>query len=122
MDTSADKLSESPIRPSISRAPGLALSAAQATLLQHAFADNDEIFVEQEFHSGYSGAAAYLTSRTHQAPVVVKLAHPLELEREARAYREFVEQTAPQNTARLQGDLLKSTDGQLGLITYTFAG
>ena len=103
-------------------APGLGLNAAQATLLQHAFADNDEIFVEQEFHSGYSGAAAYLISRAHQAPVVVKLAHPLELEREARAYREFVEHTAPQNTAGLQGNLLKSTDSQLGLITYTFAG
>lgn len=109
-------------QPRIRRAPGIVLTAQQEALLQQRFTPYAEIFAEQSFHSGYSGAAVYLVSRDPDAPVVVKFAHPFELQREVAAYTELVERTAPQNTARLQGDLLTGADGQLGLIVYSFAG
>ena len=108
--------------PTIGRMPNTALTQVQERLLRRAFAGSAEIFVEQTFRSGYSGAFAYLVSRTGQAPVVVKMAHPFELRHEYNAYHAWVAETAPQNTTRLQGELLVSEDGQLGLIAYTFAG
>ena len=106
----------------IGRMPATELTLTQEQLLRRAFAGSVEIFVEQAFRSGYSGASAYLVSRAGQAPVVVKMAHPLELRREYAAYHEWVAETAPQNTTRLQGEMSVSEDGQLGLIAYTFAG
>ena len=109
--------------PKIRRAPGLTLSAAEAELLARAFAGQPEIFVEREFRSGYSGAVVLLVSPgSGQAQVVVKLGPPGDLRREYAAYRQFVEKSAPQNTARLQNEPIFAPDGQLALLSYTFAG
>ena len=87
------------------------------------FSDSTLIFVKREFRSGYSGSVVLLVSLgADQAPIVVKLAQPLDLEREYQAYQQFVRQISPQNIAHLRGEPLLSADGQLGLIQYTFAG
>jgi len=107
----------------VRRAPGVQLSAAQTELLLQAFADSETIFVKREFRSGYSGALVLLVSLgADRAPVVIKLAHPLDLQREYAAYQQFVRQISPQNIAHLQGEPLISADGQLGHIQYSFAG
>jgi hypothetical protein len=92
-------------------------------LLARAFSDSALIFVKREFRSGYSGAVVLLVSLgADQAPIVVKLAQPIDLQREYQAYQQFVREISPQNIAHLRGEPLLSTDGQLGLIQYTFAG
>jgi formylglycine-generating enzyme required for sulfatase activity len=104
-------------------APGVRLSSDQLDLLAQAFSDIDVIFVKQEFRSGYSGALVLLVSLgAHRAPVVVKLAHPLDLEREYQAYQQFVRQISPQNISHLHGPPLLSADQQLGLVQYSYAG
>src|SRR5215203_5621237 len=104
-------------------APGVRLSPDQLDLLARSFSDSTLIFVKREFRSGYSGAVVLLVSLgADQAPIVVKLAQPLDLEREYAAYQQFVRQISPQNIAHLQGEPLISADGQLGLIQYSFAG
>ena len=113
--------------PMIRRAPGIRLRATELGLLREAFPASESIFVEREFRSGYSGALVLLVSLdSAQAPVVVKLAHPHDLEREYNAYQQFVEKSAPQNTARLQGPPILGADAgiddQLGALLYTFAG
>lgn len=109
--------------PQVRHAPGVNLTAAEMALLRLAFQSSQDIFVEREFHSGYSGAAVLLVSPgSGQASVVVKLGAPTELQREYAAYRQFVEKASPQNTARLQSEPLVSEDGQLALLVYTFAG
>ncbi|MBV7333217.1 phosphotransferase [Chloroflexi bacterium TSY] len=107
----------------VRRAPGIRLNTPEILLLQSAFANAESIFVEREFRSGYSGALVLLVSvDSGQAPIVVKLAHPHDLAREYVAYHRYVEKSAPQNTARLQGEPLVAEDGQLGVLLYTFAG
>lgn len=122
MDPSSTHPPKSAPKPTIRRVPGLKLTAAQEALMQRAFVDSAEVLVEQEFHSRYSGAAVYLVSRPEQAPVVVKLAPPYDIQREYTAYRELVEKTAPQHTMRLLGEMITSDDSQLALLTYTFVG
>ncbi|MEM7132020.1 MAG: tetratricopeptide repeat protein [Chloroflexota bacterium] len=111
--------------------PGIRLQPSEVALLRLAFpplgnesaSGRQTIFVEREFRSGYSGALVLLVSlNSAQAPIVVKLAHPHDLQREYNAYHEFVEKSAPQNTARLQGAPISAADGQLGALLYTFAG
>ena len=104
-------------------APGLRLTSEQIALLESAVPADREILVKQEFRSGYSGAVVMLVSvGAGRAPLVVKLAHPHDLQREYEAYEEYVRQVSPQNIAHLQGEPLVSEDGQLGLLQYTFAG
>lgn len=127
MDLSHDSPDSAPTTPTpdarIRCALGVRLSAEQLELLGQAFHDCDLIFVKREFRSGYSGAIVLLVSLgADQAPLVVKLAHPIELEREYQAYQQFVRQISPQNIAHLQGEPLLSADRQLGLIQYSFAG
>lgn len=107
----------------VRRAPAVQLNDAQTTLLLQAFADSQTVFVKREFRSGYSGALVLLVSLgADRAPVVVKLANPLDLQREYEAYQQYVRQISPQNIAHLQGEPLISADRQLGLIQYSFAG
>ena len=104
-------------------APGVQLLPAEMELLAQAFADTPTIFVKQEFRSGYSGALVLLISLgADRAPVVVKLGHPIDLWREYDAYEKFVRQISPQTIAHLQGEPLISSDAQLGMIQYSFAG
>jgi hypothetical protein len=111
------------LSPQIRRAPGVSLTAAEATLLARAFANGRDIFVEREFRSGYSGALVLLVSSgPGHAPVVVKLGSPTSLQREYTAYRQYVEPASPQNTAHLQSEPILAEDEQLALLTYTFAG
>ena len=92
-------------------------------LLTEAFPAAESLFVEREFRSGYSGALVLMISvDSGRAPVVVKLAHPRDLQSEFDAYHRFVRDRAPQNTARLHGAPILSADAQLGLLVYAFAG
>ena len=94
--------------PKVRRTPGIRLRRAETELLIHAFPDAGSLFVEREFRSGYSGALVLLVSvDAGRAPMVVKLAHPLDLQREYDAYHEFVRERSPQNTARLRGAPLR---------------
>jgi CheY-like chemotaxis protein len=123
IDTQDSEPAQSSSFPNIRHAPGLTLTAAEAALLAQAFAGKDEVFVEREFRSGYSGVVVLLVSPgPGQAQVVVKVGSPTILQQEYAAYRDFVEPASLQNTARLQGEPLVAPDGQLALINYTFAG
>ncbi len=109
--------------PHVRRAPGIRLQRAEIELLRAAFPGAATLFIEREFRSGYSGALVLMVSvDSGQAPVVVKLAHPLDLQREYSAYHEFVLQRSPQNTANLRGAPIVCADGTLALQIYTFAG
>jgi CheY-like chemotaxis protein len=109
--------------PNIRRVPGLTLTPAETSLLARAFAGSEEIFIERDFRSGYSGALVLLVSPgAGQAQMVVKLGLPADLQREYAAYRRYVEPASPQNTARVQGEPLLSEDRHLALLSYTFAG
>lgn len=104
-------------------APGLTLAATECSLLAEALADDNTIFVEREFRSGYSGAVVLLVSPgPGQAQLVVKMGYPADLQREYAAYRQFVEKASPQNMARLQGEPLLAADGQLALLCYNCVG
>jgi uncharacterized protein YgiM (DUF1202 family) len=104
-------------------APGIFLTPEQTRLLRDAFPNEKAILVKEEFRSGYSGAVVILvTVGAGRAPLVVKFAHPHDLQQEYDAYVEFVRQVSPQNIAHLQGEPIVSPDGQLGILQYTFAG
>jgi len=123
MNAPGTSSAETDLTPNIRHKPGLTLSEAEIALLGQAFVDSNEVFVEHEFRSGYSGAVVLQVSPgPGQAQVVVKLGPPTDLEREYTAYRQLVEPASPQNTARLQGAPLLAGDGQLALLSYTFAG
>ena len=110
-------------KPQVRTTPGIVLTPEQIALLHHAFADEQVILVKEEFRSGYSGAVVILVSvGAGRAPLVVKFAHPHDLQQEYNAYTEFVRQVSPQNIAHLQGEPLISEDGQLGMLQYSFAG
>ncbi len=110
-------------RVQVKSAPGIHLMPDQAALLGQAFPKEETILVKQEFRSGYSGAVVVLVSvGVGRAPLVVKMAHPHDLQREYEAYEEYVRQVSPQNIAHLQGEPMIAPDGQLGLLQYTFAG
>jgi len=107
----------------VKSAPGIHLTPDQVALLGQAFPNEETILVKQEFRSGYSGAVVVLVSvGVGRAPMVVKMAHPHDLQREYEAYEEYVRQVSPQNIAHLQGEPMNAPDGQLGLLQYTFAG
>ncbi|MEM7132376.1 MAG: AAA family ATPase [Chloroflexota bacterium] len=109
--------------PTIRCAPGIRLQDVERQLLHTAFPGTKTLFVEREFRSGYSGALVLLVSlESGKAPVVVKIAHPYDLQTEYDAYHQYVEKSAPQNTAQLQGPPILAKDGQLGALLYTFAG
>ncbi|MEM7132375.1 MAG: AAA family ATPase [Chloroflexota bacterium] len=126
---SRSKQDNSNLQATIRRAPGIRLQPTEIALLRQAFQSSEgatktqSIFVEREFRSGYSGALVLLVSLdSAQAPIVVKLAHPYDLQSEYNAYHQYVEKSAPQNTARLQGPPIIAENGQLGALLYTFAG
>ncbi|MEM7132377.1 MAG: phosphotransferase [Chloroflexota bacterium] len=109
--------------PNIRHVPGIRLHPSETMLLRAAFPAIDTLFIEREFRSGYSGALVLLVSlEAGKAPVVVKIAHPYDLQSEYDAYHQHVEKSAPQNTARLYGPPILAADGQLGALLYTFAG
>jgi hypothetical protein len=107
--------------PQIRHVPGVSLIETELALLRQAFSASQELFVEREFRSGYSGALL-ISPGSGKAPVVVKMGSPADLQREYAAYQELVEPASPQNTARLRGHPLLSQDGSLALLVYTFAG
>lgn len=109
--------------PNIRHVPGLTLTPAEKLLLAKAFAGSRELFIERKFRSGYSSAIVLLVSPdSGQAQLVAKLGEPAELQREYRAYRQYVEHASPQNTARLQQEPRTADNGQLALLIYSFAG
>ena len=86
-------------------APGIYLTPEQIALLNQAFPGEKVILVKEEFRSGYSGAVVILVSLgAGRAPLVIKFAHPHDLQQEYDAYVEFVRQVSPQNIAHLQGE------------------
>ena len=85
-------------------APGIRLSPAQVALLAEAFSragDSGQAGVSLRIQR----AVVLLVSvGAGRAPLVVKLAHPHDLQREYNAYEEYVRQVSPQNIAHLQGE------------------
>src|SRR3954453_16948306 len=72
-------------------APGVQLSTAQIELLVKAFPDSQTIFVKREFRSGYSGALVLLVALgADRAPVVAKLSHPYDLQRNTKAWQRLL--------------------------------
>ncbi len=121
--TSNREAADASRQPQIRSAPGVALSAPQIELLARVVGDSGSVFVKREFRSGYSGAVVMLVSTgAGEAPVVVKFAHPIDLQQEYHAYQRYVVRASPQNIAHLRGEPLVTSDGQLGLLQYTFAG
>ncbi len=104
----------------------LFLSPAEEKLLRTAFAGHDRLYLEREFKGGYSGSRVLLAtpmrSGRRLTKVVLKLDAPAAIEREWRAYQEFVADTLPPLAARISQPPVHARETQLALLWYTFAG
>jgi hypothetical protein len=104
--------------------PGLTFSANERALLQTLFRRYGRLVIETEFRSGYSGARALLalpvqTDGRADAHTIVKLGERRAIEREHANYEQFVKDTLPPMTARIQ-ESITNNQLRLGALRYTF--
>ncbi|GAB4580472.1 MAG: hypothetical protein Fur0022_32130 [Anaerolineales bacterium] len=104
---------------------GVSLSSTETALLSSLFARYARLVIEREFLSGYSGARTFLAlpvrpdSRV-DAHTIVKIADQRSIRREYENYENFVKNTLPPATARIQQPPVR-LDG-LAALQYTFLG
>jgi hypothetical protein len=107
--------------------PGLALSAAEETLLRLLFNRYARLVLDREFLSGYSGARTFLVRPVRadgraDAAAIVKMGQPAAVQGEFDNYERFVKDTLPPITARIQHPPVTVKEAGLGAIQYTFIG
>ena len=118
---------------SIELRPGLALSQEERLLLQALFGRYARLVVEREFLSGYSGARVLLalpvrTDGRADAYTIAKLGSRSTIEQEYQNYENFVKDTLPPVTARIQHPPVSTAGrtahhgGRLAALQYTFIG
>jgi hypothetical protein len=112
---------------SVEPPPDLALSQPEHLLLQAVFRRYARAVLESEFRSGYSGARALLVRPIHadgraDAHTIVKLGPRPNIEREFGNYQQFVKDSLPPITARVQDELAfgQSESGEIAALRYTF--
>jgi hypothetical protein len=107
--------------------PGLQLSNEHARLLKALFAPYARLLVNREFLSGYSGARTFLIQPIRpdgrsDAYTIAKVGAVRMIEREYSNYENFVKDTLPPVTARIQHAPVTIKGTSLAAIRYTFLG
>jgi hypothetical protein len=107
--------------------PGLDLSNEHARLLKALFAPYARLLVNREFLSGYSGARTFLIQPIRpddrsDAYTIAKIGPVHIIEREYSNYENFVKDTLPPVTARIQHAPVTLKGTSLAAIRYTFLG
>jgi hypothetical protein len=107
--------------------PRLQLSDDHARLLKALFASYARLMVNREFLSGYSGARTFLIQPVRSdgrsdAYTIAKIGLQRMIEREYANYENFVKDTLPPVTARIQHAPVTVKGSSLAAIRYTFLG
>ncbi|MFZ6026242.1 MAG: phosphotransferase [Chloroflexota bacterium] len=117
--------------------PGLSLLPHERQLLAALFQKYARLTIESEFLSGYSGARTFLAIPIHpdgraDAATIVKLGEAASIEREYHNYEDFVKDSLPPVTARIQrppvtlpalvGRVASSGAHPRAALQYTFIG
>ncbi len=115
--------------------PAVQLSSAERGLMQACFRRYARLVVESEFHSGYSGARTFLALPIRadgraDAHTIVKIGERGAIQQEFENYEQFVKDTLPPMTARIQelpvrtaslpSRLRSDTEWSLAALRYTF--
>jgi hypothetical protein len=100
-------------------------------ILQTLFRNYQRISLEEQFHSGYSGAKTYLILPVRKdghidAHTIAKIGSSVSIQREYQNFETFVKDTLPPVTARIQDVPVRTSDRQhamqLAGLRYTFIG
>jgi hypothetical protein len=108
----------------------LRLSLAERSLLKVLFARYARLVIEHEFLSGYSGARTFLgvpvrLDGRSDAYTIAKIGDQPSILREYQNYEQFVKDTLPPVTARIQHPPVLASNGakrKLAALQYTFIG
>jgi hypothetical protein len=111
----------------VESSPVLQLSNEHARLLKALFASYARLLVNREFLSGYSGARTFLIQPIRpdgrsDAYTIAKVGAARMIEREYSNYENFVKDTLPPVTARIQHAPVTIKGSSLAAIRYTFLG
>ncbi len=108
---------------------GVQISEMDGVLLRTLFGNYQRVVIEQEFRSGYSGARTYLVlpiradGRT-DAHTIAKVGSKSDIDREYANFVQFVKDTLPPITARIQEPPVATSSALAGVaaLRYTFIG
>ena len=108
--------------------PGIQLPAGDATLIRALFRRYQRVVIEREFRSGYSGARTYLVLPLRadgraDAYTIAKIGATLAIEHEFNNYQQFVKDSLPPITARIQeSPVTIAAESGCSVLRYTFIG
>ncbi len=105
--------------------PGLELSPQETSLLRSLFRRYDQLIIQPEFLSGYSGARTFLGQPIRgdgraDAHTIVKIGQAGDIRREFENYERFVKDTLPPVTARIQHSPVTVRGSSKAALQYTF--
>ena len=112
----------------IEQPKGIMLSTEEDLLLRGLFNHYRRLLIQQEFHSGYSGARTFLlvpirADGKADAPTIAKIGSRTVIEREYANYENYVKHTLPPVTARIQSHPIRCREcKELAVLKYTFIG
>ncbi len=103
------------------------LDSATERIMQALFRGYSRIIITSEFQSGYSGARTWLVmpihaDGRHDAQTIVKVGAASIILAEYQNYENFVKDTLPPMTARIQGKPARVKGETLAALRYTFIG
>ena len=121
------RLAQPNLRLAIEPRPGMSLSSGEEALMRTLFNRYARLVLESEFLSGYSGARTFLARPIHtdgraDAATIVKVGQNPAIQREFENYEQYVKDTLPPITARIQHPPVTTRGNALGAIQYTFIG
>jgi hypothetical protein len=107
--------------------PGMNLNPDEAALMRAAFEDYARVAVTAEFLSGYSGAHTWLVVPVHadgrqDAQTIIKIGPMEVVQAEYDRYQQFVKDTLPPVTARIQQPPIRLRGARKAALRYTFIG
>jgi len=107
--------------------PGLSLQPSEGVLLRSLFNRYARLVLESEFLSGYSGARTFLALPIRpdggaDAHTIVKIGERQAIRREYENYEQFVRDTLPPITARIQRPPVTARLSEQAALQYTFIG
>jgi hypothetical protein len=105
--------------------PGTHLEPTELSLMKALFQRYRRLVLEQEFHSGYSGARTFLVQPVHidgraDARTIVKSGSRTEILREFQNYETYVKDSLPPLTARIQRLPVSVRGSSIAALQYTF--
>lgn len=112
-------------RLAIEPVPGIVLDPGETQLVQALFGKYDRLVMESEFISGYSGARTFLAlpvlpDGRADALTIIKIGWREDILAEAENYEQFVKNTLPPMTARIQREPISFPGSEKAAIQYTF--